>query len=148
MSKLFNTVLPDFAVFGQKDAQQALVVKKMVHDLNFSVEVVINPTVRENDGLAMSSRNDYLNGQHRRDALAISRGLFLSKKAYEEGERCSSRIKEIVSQEILRSGGIIDYVECVDSNTLEPVGAISSPVLVAVAVRYGTTRLIDNCTLS
>ena len=145
--KLFNIVRPDFAVFGQKDAQQALVIKKMTNDLNLSVEILVNPIIREDDGLAMSSRNSYLIPEQRRNATAISRGLIRCKQAYFDGERCATQIKAIVSQEISGSGGIVDYVECVDNHTLNPVEIINKPVLVAVAARYGTTRLIDNCTL-
>ncbi len=145
--KLFNIVLPDFAVFGQKDAQQALVIKKMVSDLNFPVEILVNSIVREADGLAMSSRNSYLNPEQRRNATSISRELALCKQAFLAGERRASKIKGIVSRGITANGGKIDYVECVDNCTLEAVEIIQSPVIIAVAARYGNTRLIDNSTL-
>ena len=145
--KLFNSVLPDFAIFGQKDAQQALIIRKMTRDLNFPIEILVGSTVRENDCLAMSSRNKYLTSEDRHNAQAIYRGLTLCKKAYKNGERNAHKIREIISKEILRSGGVIDYVDCVDCDSLEMVEAITSSVLIAVAVFYGKTRLIDNCIL-
>ena len=145
--KLFNIVRPDLAVFGQKDAQQAVIINKMTHDLNIPVDIIVNPIVREHDGLAMSSRNRYLSAHARTDALAISRGLSLCITAYRNGERCANTIKEIVSNEITNSGGRIDYVECVDRETLGTVELITDPVLVAVAADYGDCRLIDNCFL-
>lgn len=145
--KLFNSVVPDFAVFGQKDAQQAVVIRKMTRDLNFPIEILVSPTVRENDGLAMSSRNKYLSSEERFNARAIYRGLSLCKEAYKNGERNTLKIKDIVSKEILRSEGVIDYVDCVDCDTLEIVEVIANSLLVAVAAFYGKTRLIDNCIL-
>ena len=145
--KLFHIIHPDFAVFGQKDAQQVAVIKKVTRDLNFPVEILVNPIIREHDGLAMSSRNGYLTQEMRKNSLAISQGLSLCTKTYHNGERCAKTIKEIVANQVASSGGRIDYIECVNQNTLEPVDFITDSVFVAVAAYYGDTRLIDNCIL-
>ena len=137
-------MLPDVAVFGQKDAQQALVIKRMVRDLNFPVEIIVAPIVREPDGLAMSSRNRYLSADERRRALAISRGLTRAEKLYEDGERSAAKLVEIVRHEIEDSNGELDYVELVDTEDLEPVAEITGECLLAAAARYGPARLLDN----
>lgn len=145
VGKLFNIVAPDRAYFGQKDAQQLCVIKKMVADLNFDIEIVGCPIVREADGLAKSSRNTYLSVEERKAALCLSRSLSLGKKLIEDGEKnacvVTSAIKAEIEKEPLAK---IDYVEIVDFNSLETVEEIKKPVLCAMAVYIGKTRLIDN----
>jgi pantoate--beta-alanine ligase len=145
VAKLFNMVQPDVAFFGQKDAQQAAVIRRMVADLNYPIRIVVGPTVREADGLAMSSRNSYLSASERRDALCLSRALDLAEQRYRDGTVDSSVVKEEM-RELIESCGSsgIDYIEIVDGDSLVPVDRMSGDVLVAVAVRIGKTRLIDN----
>lgn len=146
--KLFNICAPDRAYFGLKDAQQCLIIKKMVADLNMDLEVVPMPTVREADGLAMSSRNVYLKPEERRDALRISEALFMAKTRVEAGERDAEGIKDAVRAHIYTSPlAKIDYVEAVDTDTLEDAREIKPGVLLAAAVFFGSTRLIDNIIL-
>ena len=145
ISKLFNIIGPHRAYFGQKDAQQALVIKRMVEDLNFPLEVKIMPTIRETDGLAMSSRNTYLTEEERQAALVIPQSLAEGKALLEKGERKGSRIVEgiaaiIQGQPLAR----IDYIVVKDAATLKDVEKVRGSVLVAVAVWIGNTRLIDN----
>jgi len=148
VTKLFNIVQPDAAFFGQKDAQQALVIRRMVADLNISVEVVTVPTVREPDGLAMSSRNVYLNGQERRAAAVLYKSLCLAKDAYEKGTRRASELRRLVWETIEREPlAHIDYVEIYTYPELMPVEEITGPVLLAIAVKIGRARLIDNAVL-
>jgi pantoate--beta-alanine ligase len=144
VAKLFNAVLPDVAVFGQKDAQQALVLRRMVRDLNFPVKMLIAPIVRESDGLAMSSRNKYLTEEQRRNALAISSALFKAENKLKAGKKDFNAIAEDISAAVSASGGRIDYVEILDADTLECPNKTSPGLLVAVAAYYGSTRLIDN----
>lgn len=145
VSKLFNIVKPDRAYFGQKDAQQLIVVKKMVKDLNFDIEVVGCPIVREADGLAKSSRNTYLNAEERKAALCLSRGLSAGRKLIENGERSAEAVKNVVRGEIEKEQlAKIDYVEAVNAETLDNAETAEAPLLVAVAVYIGKTRLIDN----
>ena len=142
VTKLFNSVLPDRAYFGQKDGQQVAIIRRMVRDLDFGIEIVTLPTVREKDGLALSSRNEYLSPAERKRALCISRALFAARDMLEAGERDAARILEIV-----RAGMKdieIDYVEIVDADELKPVERIERPVMLAVAAKVGNTRLIDN----
>lgn len=145
VSKLFNIVEPDMAFFGQKDAQQLAIIKRMVADLDMNVKVVGCPIVRENDGLAKSSRNTYLSAEERQAALCLSRSIFAGQKLVEEGERSASALKEamrgIIEAEPLSR---IDYVEVVDGITMQPVERIDGPILCAIAVYIGQTRLIDN----
>ena len=145
VGKLFHIVEPDKAYFGQKDAQQLAVIRHMVKDLNFNLEVVGCPIIREEDGLAKSSRNTYLNKEERQAALVLSRSLDAAKAQIEAGERNAAILKKnicsIIEAEPLAR---IDYVEFVDWNTLEPVETIEGPVLNAIAVYIGKTRLIDN----
>lgn len=146
VAKLFNATLPDVAVFGQKDAQQALIIKRMVRDLNFPVEIIVAPIVREPDGLAMSSRNRYLSEDERTRATALSKALFAARLRLEE---CGMpELPESVTDEIRMSieaaGGKVDYIEMLDAETLEPVSVSTQQVLIAIAVFFGTTRLIDN----
>lgn len=145
VTKLFNIVLPDRAYFGEKDAQQLAVIKRMVRDLDIPVEIVPCPIVRENDGLAMSSRNTYLNEEERKAALVLSRSLKSAKEALLQGERSAENIKLMIN-EILTSEPLarIDYVNVVDSLSLVEVATIDNSVLVAIAVFIGKTRLIDN----
>jgi pantoate--beta-alanine ligase len=148
VTKLFNIVQPDYAFFGQKDAQQALVIKRMAADLNMNLEVVIVPTVREEDGLAMSSRNLYLEPDQRRAALVLSRGLERARKALLDGERNAAEIRRLVIDMILSEPlAELDYVELYTYPELEPLERIDGLTLLALAVKIGRTRLIDNAIL-
>ena len=145
VSKLFNIVVPDKAYFGQKDAQQLAVIRHMVSDLNFGIEIVGCPIIREEDGLAKSSRNTYLSAQEREAALILSKSLAKGKEALKAGEADAVKIRQIILDEIATEPlAKVDYVEVVDWNTLEPVETVKEPVLVAMAVYIGKTRLIDN----
>lgn len=145
VSKLFNIVTPDRAYFGQKDAQQLAVIRHMVHDLSYGIEIVGCPIIREKDGLAKSSRNTYLNPQERQAALILSQSLAEGKKRLEAGEKNADKIRQVIVDQIETEPlAKIDYVEVVDWNNLEPVQTIQGPVLVAIAVYIGKTRLIDN----
>ena len=145
VSKLFNIVTPDRAYFGQKDAQQLAVIRQMVRDLNFGIEIVGCPIIREEDGLAKSSRNTYLNAEERAAATILSKALKEGKAALESGERDAAKVKQIVTDKINSEKlSKIDYVEIVDWNNLEPVEKVTDDVLCAVAVYIGKTRLIDN----
>jgi pantoate--beta-alanine ligase len=148
VAKLFNIVQPTKAYFGQKDAQQALVIKKMVADLNMNLEVVICPTIREPDGLAMSSRNVYLNPEERRAAVVLYQSLRLAQKLWARGERNAERIrKEMIALIKKQPLGKIDYVSVADNETLEELETVSPPTLVSLAVKFGRARLIDNVVL-
>lgn len=146
VTKLFNIVSPDRAYFGQKDAQQVAVIRKMVKDLNVDVEVVSCPIIREEDGLAKSSRNTYLNSDERAAALVLSKSLEYAKKLISEGKLSTALIiesmKEFINKEPLAK---VDYIEIVDRDNLNEVETIERPVLIAIAVYIGKTRLIDNC---
>ena len=146
VSKLFNIVLPDKAFFGQKDYQQATIIRRMVADLNFPVEIIVCPIVREADGLAMSSRNVYLSPEHRRQALALSQSLKLAQEMIEKSHPSTADVIQAVRQHIGQAApdGVIDYVQIVHPATLEPVKSTSVPVCIALAVKFGSTRLIDN----
>lgn len=145
VSKLFNIVTPDRAYFGQKDAQQLAVIRHMVSDLSYGIEIVGCPIVREEDGLAKSSRNTYLNPEERQAALVLSRSLAAGKSLLENGETSAEKIRqEIIRQIETEALAKIDYVEVVNWRNLEPVEMVDSPVLVAIAVYIGKTRLIDN----
>lgn len=148
VNKLFNIVRPDKAYFGQKDAQQAVVINKMVKDLDMNLDVVTCPTIREEDGLAMSSRNVYLSYEDRQAATVLYRSLMLTKDLYEQGERNAETIrKEIVrlikTEELAR----IDYVSVADPVTLDELDEITGKALVSMAVKFDKTRLIDNVVL-
>jgi len=148
VSKLFHIIEPDAAYFGQKDAAQLAVIRRMVRDLNFSVEIVACPIVREPDGLAMSSRNAYLNREERGRALVLQRSLQEARKRFEGGEKSAARLIAAAKEVITCEPQVrLDYFEIVDPDTLEPVGRISQRSLVAVAAYVGTTRLIDNLVL-
>ncbi len=146
VTKLFNLTKPHIALFGQKDAQQAFVVRKMVEDLNMDVEIHVEPTVREADGLAMSSRNVYLNRTERTAAASLYAALSRAEKQIHEGERSIEKILKEVETLIREAGATeIDYVAMVDPNTFTPVEVLVPPkVLILLAVRFGMTRLIDN----
>lgn len=144
-TKLFNIVQPDRAYFGQKDAQQALVIQKMVHDLNMNLEIVVAPTVREPDGLAMSSRNTYLTHDQRQKAGILYKSLCLAEDMYIKGERNAGKIKTAMKSMISGvSEAQIDYISIADINTLEEVEEIKGRVLISLAVKIGKPRLIDN----
>jgi pantoate--beta-alanine ligase len=146
--KLFEIVRPDRAFFGQKDAAQVALLRKMVRDLDLDVQIVVCPIVRESDGLAMSSRNAYLNPDQRRQALILSRCLQQVKAAAEAGEHDAGKLSEIGRQAIASEPGAkLDYFAIVDADTLEPVDRVAPGTLVAVAAWVGTTRLIDNVVL-
>lgn len=149
VSKLFIATEPNIAVFGQKDAQQAAIIRKMTRELNFPVKIVVSPIVREPDGLAMSSRNKYLSDGERSAAPLLKRGLDVAAEAYSAGERSAGKLIGLVSAVLGRSDLLrIDYVELVDGETLVPVGMLSEkPSLLAVAAFCGRTRLIDNIVL-
>ncbi|OPY56702.1 MAG: Pantothenate synthetase [Pelotomaculum sp. PtaU1.Bin035] len=148
VTKLFNIVNPDKAFFGQKDAQQVLVIKRMAADLNMDLEVVTVPTVREADGLAMSSRNIYLDAGQRQAALVLHRSLKMAAGAVASGLRDASSIKQLVIDMIKTEPlAVIDYVEIYSHPDLEPVDKLWGPALLALAVKIGRTRLIDNIIL-
>lgn len=145
VSKLFHIVQPDRAYFGQKDAQQLAVIRRMVRDLNMPLTIVGCPIIREEDGLAKSSRNTYLSAEERKAALCLSRGLNKGKAAVEAGETDAEKVKAIITAEIEAEPlSRIDYVEIVDWNNLESVSSTEGSILAAVAVYIGKTRLIDN----
>jgi pantoate--beta-alanine ligase len=147
---LLNTVHPDFAFFGQKDAQQALIIKRMVRDLAFDTEIVVLPTVREDSGLAISSRNLYLNTEEQQSASAIHQGLKKAKEVFKKGERHANKLEEIVRTTIEAEARVrVDYVNLVDAETLEKMDKLDErPILIAVAAYVGKTRLIDNIMLN
>lgn len=148
VAKLFNIVLPDVAVFGQKDAQQATIVRAMVRDLAFPLEVVVVPTVREADGLALSSRNVYLAAEDRRRALALSRSLGEMQAAFARGGRDVAALERVGLAILARDGIEPDYLAVVDPRSLAPVKEAAVGSLVLLAARVGPTRLIDNITLA
>jgi pantoate--beta-alanine ligase len=149
VNKLFNIVKPNFAVFGQKDFQQLAVIRRMVIDLNMDIKIVGAPIVRESDGLAMSSRNKYLSPEQRESALCLKKSIDLASKMVQEGERSSEKILNSVKKFIQGHPFTdIDYVNICDPETLEDIDMIEEDVLLALAVKVGTTRLIDNSVLS
>ncbi|WP_165251882.1 pantoate--beta-alanine ligase [Adlercreutzia sp. ZJ304] len=145
VNKLFNIVQPNMAFFGQKDAQQLAIIKRMVRDLNMNVQVVGCPIVREEDGLAKSSRNTYLSTEERQAALVLSRAVKKGYAAVEAGERNAAKLKQLMA-DVLSAEPLarIDYLEVVDGLTMQPIDTINESVLVAMAVYIGNTRLIDN----
>ena len=147
VAKLFNIVQPDLAFFGQKDAAQAAIIRKMVRDLNFPLEIVVCPIVRERDGLAMSSRNAYLSIEERKRATVLYRSLMRVQSLYQQGERESARLVATGKEAIAGESGVrLDYLEIVNPDTLEKVSDAGG-ALVAVAAHVGSTRLIDNILL-
>ena len=163
VAKLFNATLPDVAIFGRKDYQQAAIIKRMVRDLNFPITIVTCPIFREKDGLAMSSRNKYLSSEERKNALSISQSLQAVQALFQSSEfrvRSSegregksltesgvASVKEIINLRISQAGGKVDYIEIVDPDTLEPKNKFTGETLIAVAAFFGKTRLIDNMVL-
>ena len=145
VSKLFNIVTPDKAFFGEKDAQQLAIIKRMVRDMSYGIEIVGCPIIREEDGLAKSSRNTYLNEEERKAALCLSKAIFCGQSLVEKGETDANKVleemKNLINKEPLAR---IDYVEAVDGVTMMPVDKIEKDTLVAMAVYIGKTRLIDN----
>jgi len=148
VAKLLNMVRPDVMYLGAKDAQQVVVLKTMVHDLDFPVKIVVAPTVREADGLAMSSRNVYLSPQQRQQAPALYQALRQARTRIRQGERSGAKITGMIRKIIAsRTDGKVQYVACVDPDTLKPLKRLRGNALIALAVFFGTTRLIDNVTI-
>ncbi len=147
VTKLFNIIQPNRAYFGQKDAQQAVVIKKMVADLNMPIEIIVGEIVRESDGLAMSSRNVYLYKIERNEAVVLSQSLQLAKAMFTKGERNCENIKTEMKKLINKTSGLIDYVSIANTKTLLELKVIKNEALVSMAVRFGKTRLIDNIVL-
>ena len=148
VAKLFNIVKPHIALFGAKDYQQLCAVRQMVRDLNFDVEIVSMPTVREPDGLAMSSRNSYLAPAQRAVALSLSRALEAARQARNRGERDAQALVQAARAELAREDGVVvEYIECRDAGNLEEITSLSAPAVIAIAARVGPTRLIDNTVL-
>ncbi len=149
VTKLFNAVQPQKAFFGQKDAQQAAVIRQMVRDLNMPVEILTQPIIRERDGLAMSSRNTYLNPAERQAALVLSKSLAAAESAYKSGERDAQAIRKIM-EDIINAEPLarLEYVSCADFETLEELETVNKKALLSMAVYIGTTRLIDNNVLA
>ncbi len=148
VSKLFHIVEPDLAFFGQKDAAQVAIIKRMVRDLNLPVSIEVCPIVREPDGLALSSRNSYLTQDERKSALVLYRSLMRVQEEFAKGERDAAKLVESGKKELAQDPAVLqDYLEIVDPDSLEPEVTITKPVLVAVAAVLGKTRLIDNITL-
>jgi len=145
VAKLFNAVQPDRAYFGQKDAQQAVVIRRMTLDLNFPIEVVVCPTVREEDGLAMSSRNKYLDGEERKAAPVLYQALSEAKAAFDKGERSAEALRQLM-REVLAAQPLaqVQYVSCADQDTLDELQTVKGKALLSMAVFIGKTRLIDN----
>jgi len=148
VAKLFNIVRPDRAYFGQKDAQQVVVIKRMVTDLNMNLEIVAVPTVREPDGLAMSSRNIYLSPEERKQAAVLYQSLTLAQRLWAQGEKSAQAIRrqmtELIEKQPLAE---IDYISIANAETLDELDVVRPPALVSLAVRFGKTRLIDNVVL-
>lgn len=145
VNKLFNIVAPDKAFFGQKDAQQLAVIKRMVRDLNLDIEIIGCPIIREEDGLAKSSRNTYLDPEERQAALILSETIFLGERLVKEGERDARRLIAAMKENLAKEPmAVVDYVEAVSMDTIEKIDRLEGTVLVAMAVKIGKTRLIDN----
>ena len=148
VAKLLNILSPDVIYLGQKDAQQCAIIERMVRDLNFPTKVKIMPTIRESDGLALSSRNQYLSAQQRKEAAILYQSLLLAKEKISKGVRSSSQIISLITKNIKRrTSGRIDYVECVDGSTLMPLKILRGKIIIALAVLFEKARLIDNVTV-
>jgi pantoate--beta-alanine ligase len=148
VSKLFNATLPEKAYFGQKDAQQAVVIRRMRRDLNFPIEIVVCPTVREPDGLAMSSRNIYLNPEERKAAVILSQGLFKAVEAFKNGEHEAALLRKVVIETIASESKVnVQYISCADPDTLQEQEGKVNRALISLAAMVGKTRLIDNVIL-
>jgi pantoate--beta-alanine ligase len=147
-NKLFNIVEPTRAYFGQKDAQQALVIKKMVADLDMNLEIVVCPTIREPDGLAMSSRHVYLSREQRRAAVSLYEAIRLAEELWSKGERSAERLRQVVTDHIRQQPlAEIEYVSIADMGTLEELETVTDSALLSLVVRFGKTRLLDNVIL-
>jgi pantoate--beta-alanine ligase len=148
VAKLFNCTKPHIALFGEKDFQQLVVIKRMVRDLNFDIEIAGYPTVREADGLAMSSRNTYLSAEERRSAVSLSQSLFKVQELFKNGERTArvlvDKARAIIEKE---TRAVIDYIKVCDTETLDDIDTITRPAVMALAVKIGKARLIDNIVL-
>jgi len=147
VAKLLNIIMPDVMVLGEKDAQQLRILRRMVRDLNFPVKIIAAPTVRETDGLAMSSRNKYLTPAERQEAVCLFQSLEKAKALFAAGERDAEKIRVAVRAVIETTSGRVDYIELVDDETLRPVSALEKPALLALAVKFSGARLIDNAVL-
>jgi pantoate--beta-alanine ligase len=148
VAKLFTGVLPQKAYFGQKDAQQVAVIQQMTRDLNFPIEIVVVPTLREDDGLAMSSRNIYLNEAERQAATVLYRALQAVKRIYNDGERDGNALRKVMEKSITAEPlAKLEYVSCADTVTLEELDVVTEKALLSMAVYVGKTRLIDNIVL-
>lgn len=148
VTKLFHVVAPDVAVFGQKDAQQAAAIRRMVADLDFPVEIVVGPTIREPDGLALSSRNAFLTPGHRREARALREALGRAETLARSGVQDAERLLEAMREELSAHSTIaVDYVALVERDSFRPISRLSGPSVAAIAARVGETRLIDNVVL-
>jgi pantoate--beta-alanine ligase len=148
VAKLFNIVQPDFAFFGEKDAAQLAVVRRMTRDLRFPIEIIGCPIIREADGLAMSSRNVYLSPEERKKGLVLHRALQVAENAVKSGEGSAVAILAVAQKEFDRAGVTPDYIELLDPDTLEPIPTIKDQALLAVAAKIGSTRLLDNVLLN
>ena len=149
VAKLFNILRPDLAVFGEKDFQQLVIIRRMVRDLNFKIEIVGVPTVREDDGLACSSRNEYLNAEERKQAPVLRRALLAAEERVKTGERSAKAIIDLIRKMIGQAPlARIDYVDLVDAGNLQPIEVVRPKSLLALAVFLGKTRLIDNILLA
>ena len=149
MAKLFNILSPDAAVFGEKDFQQLAIIRRMVRDLNFKIEIVAVSTIREGDGLACSSRNEYLNLEERKQAAALRRALLAAAEKVKAGEQSAKAIIDLARRMIGEASlARIDYVDLVDAENLQPVEIVRPKSLLALAVFFGWTRLIDNILLA
>jgi pantoate--beta-alanine ligase len=148
VAKLFNAVQPAKAYFGQKDAQQAAVIRQMTRDLNFPIEIVVCPIVREPDGLALSSRNVYLDPEQRKAAVVLNQALNSAKSAYDKGEREAGKLREIMKETLAKEPlARMQYVSCADYDTLQELEKVTGKTLLSMAVFFGKTRLIDNLVL-
>jgi pantoate--beta-alanine ligase len=148
VAKLFNIIQPDVAVFGRKDLQQLVIIKRIVRDLNFPIEIVAGPTVREPDGLAMSSRNEYLSSEDRERAAVLYRALLRAKELIAEGERFAQKVIHTMTEMISQTEGArIDYIEIVELERLQPLEELTERFAIALAVQIGPARLIDNIVL-
>jgi len=148
VAKLFNIVQPDVAIFGQKDIQQVTLVRAMVRDLDFPIEIVVAPTMREPDGVALSSRNAYLGAEDRTRARVLSRAIFSMRDTFERGERSSAALETLGRAVVASESGVqLEYLAVIDPDTLEPAAVASPGSIVAIAARVGATRLIDNVIL-
>ena len=147
VSKLFNIIQPTSAYFGQKDAQQVVVIKKMVADLQIPVEIVVGSTKREQDGLAMSSRNVYLSKDEHKEAAILFRSLYLAQELFQKGEWDVKKMKKEMKELIKTTSGLIDYISVADPDTLDELKIAKEHALISLAVFFGKTRLIDNCIL-